>query len=135
MDSLEQEFKSIRSKFLPILDRSLAPRQARLEIASLADLLVRSSFSKGFLSNFKVKQHVGKLNADKINILKMAWAKVTDEKYPLLGFSVEADLVPPDAEKTEDDKFLEENVDPKHLGLESPAHPQEDHRSEVHVGW
>ena len=129
MDLLEQEFKSIRFKFLPILDRSLAPQQARLEIASLADLLVRSSFSKGIPSNFKIKKHAGKLNADKINILKIAWTKVIDETYPRLGFSVEADLVPPDAE----DKMLEEKVEIKHLGVQSPEAPQED-LSQVYVG-
>ena len=135
VDKLEQELKSIRSKFLPILDRSLSHLQSRLEVGSLADLLVRSAFCKALPSNFKVKKVPGKLSVYKVNMFKIVWAKVIDEKYPLLGFSVEADLVPPDAEKTEDDKFLEEIVDPKHLGLESPAHPQEDHRSEVHVGW
>ena len=94
MNLLEEEFKSIRSKFLPILDRSLAHQQARFEVASLADLLIRSAFSKALPANFKVEAGVGKFNADKIITPKRVWAKVIDEKYPLLGFSAEAALAP-----------------------------------------
>ena len=133
MNLLEEEFKSIRSKFLPILDRNLAHQQARFEVASLADLLIRCAFSKTLPANFKVKAGVGKFNADKILTLKRAWAKVIDEKYPSLGFIAEADLATPDLEKTEEDKMLEEKVEIKHLGVQPPEASQED-TSEVYVG-
>ena len=124
---LEEEFKSIRSKFLPILDRNLAHQQARFEVSSLADLLIRCAFSKTLPARFKIKTGFGgKFNADKILTLKRAWAKVIDEKYPSLGFSAEADLAPPDLEKTEEDKMLEEKVDIKHLGVQPPEVSQED---------
>ena len=130
---LEGEFKIIRSKFLPILDRHLAHQQARFEVATLADLLIRVAFSKPLPANFKSKAGGGKLNADKISTLKRLWAKVIDEKYPSLGFSAEADLASPDQEKTEEDKMLEEVVDIKHLGVQPPEASQED-TSEVYVG-
>ena len=130
---LEEEFKNIRSKFLPILDRSLAPPQSRLEVATLADLLIRSAFSKTFPANFKVKGGAGKLSADMFNTLKMAWAKVIDGKYPLLGFSAEAAPATPDLEKTDLDKMLDEKVESKHLGVQPPEDPRAD-TSEVYVG-
>ena len=133
VDLLERELKNIRSKFLPILDRSLAPPQSRLEVATLADLLIRSAFSKTFPANFKVKGGAGKFDVDKINIIERAWANVIDEKYPLLGFSAEAALAPPDLEKTEEDKMLDEKVESKHLGVQPPEDLRAD-TSEVYVG-
>ena len=135
VNMLEQEFKSIRSKFLPIFDRSLAPQQSRLEVAFLADLLIRSAFSRSLPANLKIKGATGKFNSDKIIIIKRAWAKIIEGKYPDLGFSSEADLVDPELEKTPEDKLLMEKVEPTHLGEEPPAQvqdPQAD-RSEVYA--
>ena len=110
IERLEEEFKISRSKYLPILERELAPQKCRLELAGLGDLLIRSAFSKALPAHLKIKGASGKMTPERILLLKRAWAKIIDEKYPDLGFSVEAELNPQDNLATPELKILSEKV-------------------------
>ena len=123
VETLEEELKSSRGKYITILERQLAPQQARYEFACLGDLLIRSAFSKALPAHLRIKGGSGKLTSDKILLLKRAWAKIIDDKYPDLGFSAEAKLNPEDHEATSEHKLLMEKVDSKHLSKE-PQEPQ-----------
>ena len=45
---LESELKKARASYIPILEKQLAPLQARLEVAELADLFVRCASNKPY---------------------------------------------------------------------------------------
>ena len=113
---LEHELKSARAKYLPILERQLAPQQARFELACLGDILVRCAFTKAFPAHLRIKAGTGKLTHEKIQTLTQAWAKIIDEKFPDLNFSASAELQIKDINADAHRQILMEKVDAKSLG-------------------
>ena len=109
---LEEELKSARASYLPTLEKQLAPQQARLEIATLADLLVRLAFGKPYPVHMNLKSS-GKFTPEKIKTLKEAWAKTIDDKYPDLLFTTATGLASLNADGTS--KAMGEIVDPRSL--------------------
>ena len=72
---------------LPILEKSLGDRQARLEVAVYLDLIIRCLFAKPWPSlDPKVALPVGRFSQEKIRDLGVAWAKYLDCKHNDLNF-------------------------------------------------
>ena len=46
LNSIEKQIRDLRAKYLPILEKALGDRQARLEVAVYLDLIIRCLFAK-----------------------------------------------------------------------------------------
>ena len=112
VNKMEAELKLARASYLPILERQLAPQQARLEIAGLADLLVRCAFQKPFPAHMNLKG-LSRWTPEKVKTIKQIWAKATDAKYPDLCFLTATGLESLGADAA--DKDLMERVSARSL--------------------
>jgi hypothetical protein len=93
LKTLENKMREIKGKYLPILEKLLSERQARLELAVYMDLILRCLFSKPWpLLDPKVTLNVGKFSVEKIGDLGVQWARTVDLKHPDLGFAEAAGL-------------------------------------------
>lgn len=99
---VEGLLKTTREKYLPILERELAPNLARLEYFVYADLLLRCLFAKAFPQDLNCKVATGKLNEDKAHELGVFWASKVHQKYPDLDFPKEAGLLGEDLKDNSD---------------------------------
>ena len=86
--ALEKKIAELRTLYLPILEKDLGAKQARLEFAVLTDLVIRALLSKPFPPGFKGPGGTnGTYSEEKIKVLMKMWAKKIDEVHPSLGFS------------------------------------------------
>ena len=94
VNQLEKTIRDLKSQYLPILEKGLGERIARLEMTVYIILIIRCMFSKSWLVDIepKVTLPVGKFSEDKIKSLGAHWAKVMDLKHPTLGFAEAAGL-------------------------------------------
>ena len=92
--SLEKVIRETKSEYLPILEKGLGHKTARLEMAVLIDLLIRCMFAKPWPENMvpKVTLSTGKWSVDKVRALKIHWGKCVDLKHPGFHFAAEAGL-------------------------------------------
>ena len=100
---LEKTIRDLKAKYLPILEKSLGQRVARLEITVYIGLIIRCLFGKAWPEDLehKVTLPVGKFSEEKIHSLGIHWAKVVDLKNPSLGFAAAAGLEPIETEPQE----------------------------------
>ena len=106
LQALEQKLRELRDKYLPILEQSLSTKQARLELSTLMDLVIRCILSKPWpdaLSKTMHKVPLGKFSAEKVQHLAALWAKTVDLKFPEAAFSTLAGLALPDTTKAGDE--------------------------------
>ena len=109
---LESELKKARASYIPILEKQLAPLQARLEVAELADLFVRCALAKPYPAGFSLKGS-GRFGPEKNKAITEAWAMAIDHRYPDLNFlkaaNIESLVVNPDS------KIMGEVIDTRSL--------------------
>ena len=107
--SLEKTIRETKSKYLPILEKSLGSKQARLEMTVLIDLFIRCTFAKPWPENMapKLTMKTGKWSVDTVGALKTHWAKCVDLKHPGFHFAADAGL----AEAPSDDPLSAVPVD------------------------
>ena len=91
---IEALLKEARETYLPILERALSPSQARIELFTYANLLVRCFFAKPFPADLggKVGTLTGKLTREKAKDIGIFFASRIDERLPELDFSKETGL-------------------------------------------
>ena len=90
LTAVESKIRELRDKYLPILEVHLSPKQARLELSTYIDLIIRCLLAKPWpssLQKFLKKVHTGKYSSEKIKDLGASWAQSIDEKYPDMQFS------------------------------------------------
>ena len=106
LQTLEAQIKDLRGKYLPILEKALGDRQARLEMAVYLDLVIRCLFSKPWptLAFTKVTLNKGQFSQEKIWDLGVAWAKYLDCKYTDLNFAEASELIEAPEEDKEETK-------------------------------
>ena len=93
VNQLEKSFRDLKTSYLPLLEKALGPRVARLEIAVYMTLLIRCVFCKAWPQlEPRVTLPVGKFSEEKIRALGVHWAKVMDLKHPTLGLAQAAGL-------------------------------------------
>lgn len=91
---MEKILKVVHDKNIGLLQRFLAPRAAKLELAVFSDLLLRCFLHKTWPHDFpiKVKLPMGKICPDKVVDLGVLWAKTVDLKHPDTNFAKMAGL-------------------------------------------
>ena len=82
-----------RAKYLPLLERQLAPGTARLEFLTYADMLLRCLLAKPFRPEHHCKLPTGKFSQEKALELAKIWASKVDERYPAMDFGKDAGFV------------------------------------------
>ena len=93
MNQLEKTIRDLKAKYMPILEKGLGERVARLEITAFMNLIARCLFSKPWpLLEPRVTLPVGRFLEDKVKSLAVHWAKVVDLSHPTLGFAAAAGL-------------------------------------------
>ena len=93
INQLEKTIRDLKRQYLPILEKALGTRVARLEITVYLDLIIRCVFCKPWPAvEPRVTLPVGKFSDEKIKALGLHWAKVVDLKHPTLGFAEAAGL-------------------------------------------
>ena len=103
VNQLEKTIRDLKTKYLPILEKSLGSRLARLELTVFINLIIRCLFAKPWPElQPKITMAPGKYSEDKIKSLSIHWAKVLDLQHPTLGFAQEAGLQAEDEEGDED---------------------------------
>jgi hypothetical protein len=108
LQNLETKIRDIKKTYLPILEKTLSERQARLEVAVYIDLILRCLFSKPWPRvEPKVSLPVGKFGNDKIQDLGIEWAKMVDLKFPDMNFAEASGLKGEEQESQEDLKQLD----------------------------
>ena len=93
--AVEKSLSEARDKYLPILEALSSATQARLDLAVLADLIMRCVFAKPWPEdhqNLLAKICVGKFSAEKIKTLSVLWASWIEKKYPEKHFAHDAGL-------------------------------------------
>ena len=95
VDVVDKELRTLREKYLPLLEKLSSPKQARLDLAWLADLVIRCLLSKAWnpACPFKVPVGTGKFTADKIKVLAGHWAKWVESEYPESNFCKDSGLI------------------------------------------
>ena len=101
LGSLETKIRELKSKYLPILERSLSEREARLEMANYVCLILRCLFSKQWPAGSKMSLKPGNFSHEKIMEIGVQWAKSLDLKYPEFNFAEASGLT---EEPKEDDE-------------------------------
>ena len=132
--AIEAILRDIRATLLEPLQAITGPAQARLDLAVLADLLVRCLLAKQWPEAFwahsarlKTLMHqagVGKFSVEKVNNLKRIWALWVEEQYPGKDFAngVGLALEKPPEEKKEQPQEL--TVDLGVLGSTGATPPE-----------
>ena len=87
LGSLETKIRALKSKYLPILERSMSEREARLEMANYVCLILRCLFSKPWPAGSKMSLKPGNFSHEKIQEIGVEWAKSLDLKYPEFNFA------------------------------------------------
>ena len=104
LKQVELKLRKIRDDYLKILDETLGESQARLELASYCDLVIRCLMGKPWPESLKPgKLTPGKFSNDKVRAIGIEWAKHLDLKYPEMDFARKADLLPEKGKDDEDD--------------------------------
>jgi hypothetical protein len=105
---LEKACRDLKTWYLPLLEKALGPRLARLEIAVYMTLLIRCVFCKAWPQlEPRVTLPVGKFSEEKIRALGVHWAKVMDLKHPTLGLGQAAGL----QDEATEDPMIQQEVD------------------------
>ena len=87
LGSLETQIRELKAKYLPILERSLSEREARLEMANYVCLILRCLFSKPWPAGSTMALKLGNFSEEKITEIGVHWAKSVDLKHPELNFA------------------------------------------------
>ena len=104
--NLENKIRDLKKEYLPILERTLSLRQARLLMNIFIDLILRCLFSKPWpLGGPKIKAPVGKFSMDKIKDLAGEWAAFVDLENPGMNFAEASGLK---IEEEQDEDSLKE---------------------------
>ena len=113
VNQLEKTIRDLKSKYLPILDKHLGERQARLEFTVYMDLLIRCMFNKPWPLDLPIKLSlpVGKFSEEKVKALGVHWAKIMDLQHPTVGFAEAAGL----KEEASEDPETKQGVDLENL--------------------
>ena len=109
---VESTIRELRDKYLPILEQSLSPKQARLEFALYMDLVIRCLFCKNwpvYLEHMLKRVGTGRFAADKVKHLGGIWAKYLDLKHPEMNFATNSGLIV--EEETNDEGKEEVNIE------------------------
>ena len=107
VNQLEKSFRDLKTSYLPLLEKALGPRVARLEIAVYMTLLIRCVFCKACPQlEPRVTLPVGKFSEGKIQALGVHWAKVMDLKHPTSGLAQAAGL----QDEAKDDPIIQQEV-------------------------
>ena len=111
LGSLETKIRELKSMYLPILERSLSVREARLEMANYVCLILRCLFSKPWPAGSTMPLKLGNFSEDKIRLIGVQWAKSLDLKYPEFNFAEASGL----AEEPKEDDEPDTEVDLRDL--------------------
>ena len=118
INAVEGMLREIRAKLLAPLEVLTSPSQARLDVAVLADLIVRCLLAKPWpealwvsSSRLKALFHQaghGKFSVQKVDHIKRLWALWVEEQYPGKDFANEVGLAleKPQEEKKENPQDL-----------------------------
>jgi len=84
LKALETKIGDLRTGLLPILDKALSPKQARLEMAVYIDLIIRCIFNKAWPESLGVKVSCtrGPYTEEKAQELGRVWAILLDLRHP-----------------------------------------------------
>ena len=93
LKAVEVKIREIRDLYLPLLEKTLSPKEARLELSAYMDLIIRCLVSKPFPPSLRVSLPTGKFSAEKVTDLGVVWAKSVDSKYPDMNFAAESGLL------------------------------------------
>ena len=100
---VEKKIREIRGEYLPILETTLSPKQARLELAVYVDLIIRCLFSKQWPSNLpKRSLAMGKFSSERVRDLGIVWAQLLDSRFPDMGFAAATGLQPSESAEGEE---------------------------------
>ena len=106
--TVENKLRELRTQYLPILEKSIGGKQARLELSVLMDLVIRCLLAKPWPEPLQMKKMtIGKFSNEKLRALAIIWGRYIDNHYPDLNFALEAQLLP----EKEDDEAEKEEVD------------------------
>ena len=97
VQDLECLLQGIRNEYLPLLEATSSASQALLDLAALADLIIRCLLGKPWpeeLKTFLGKQAIGRFSVEKVQSLKVSWATWIDQKYGDGTFAQKAGLKP-----------------------------------------
>ena len=107
LGSIETKIRELKSKYLPILERSLSAREARLEMANYVCLILRCLFSKQWPAGSNMTLKPGNFSEEKILEIGVHWAKSLDLKHAELNFAEASGLT----EEPKEGDELEKEVD------------------------
>ena len=98
VEQLEKSLKDARTEYLPLLERSCSAGQALLDLAVFGAGLIRLVMAKPH--HQLLKQYLGKQTgsrsslAEKLKVLKVAWASWIESKYPDAAFGESSGIKP-----------------------------------------
>ena len=92
LQSLETHIRSIKQKYMPILEPLLGSQQARLAVSDYINLVVRCILCKPWPKDMKISLPVGKYSDEKVLELGGCWAQTVDLKHPHVSFAEKAGL-------------------------------------------
>ena len=128
--------RDIRAKLLAPLEAIAGPSQARLDLAVLADLLVRCLIAKQWPGSLWVaspriktllhQAGLGKFSVEKVNQLKRIWALWVEEQNPGQDFAKDLGLTLEKPQEDIQDKPEDVAVDLRALGS-TDATPPDSH--------
>ena len=98
INTLEKHFASLRNEILPLLECAMSPKLARIELAGLMILIIRSVLAKGAPPSLDVKIPSTKAgwSEEKGSIIRKIWMRQMDANYPTLHLNPDDD---PEEEK------------------------------------
>ena len=106
LKTVELQLKQVRDKYLPLLEETLSPKEARLELAVYCDWIIRCLMARPWSEERKPGKVTGKYSVEKIKALGVEWAKYIDKQHAELNFAVKADLIPEKDDDEEDEDSL-----------------------------
>ena len=100
--AVDNKIREVRNEYLPLLEKFLSPRQARLEVQVFIDLILRCLLTKPWPTfEKKLSLPAGKYSNEKVTLLGIFWASLVDLRYPDSQFSSSSCLVGENTETQE----------------------------------
>ena len=110
IQGLDEQLRALRAKYLPLLEESMVPQDAKLALSLYMDLIVRCTFAKAWpthIPDFACTLALGKLCSDKVKALGVCWAAWLNHEHPgaswpsVLGIQEETQDSPEDSQEVD----------------------------------